>query len=214
MGKAVFFDLDGTVLDTLEDISDCMNVALKDLGYAPRTYAEFRPVVGNDAPNFMRKLLGDLPLNTLMAIWDYYIPIVEKYGTQKSKVFSGVKDVLYSLKEKGYKLILYTNKTADELKPFVDKFLFDLDFDDIVAVGGTEYAKPNPEKVLEILQKYSVEKENAFMVGDGETDMLTATNSNITAIGVLWGNRDKDQLINSGAKFIVDTPIELLNIIR
>ena len=105
MGKAVFFDLDGTVLDTLEDISDCMNVALKDLGYAPRTYAEFRPVVGNDAPNFMRKLLGDLPLNTLMAIWDYYIPIVEKYGTQKSNVFSGVKDVLYSLKEKGYKLV-------------------------------------------------------------------------------------------------------------
>lgn len=212
--KAVFFDLDGTVLDTLEDISDCMNVALKDLGYAPRTYAEYKPVVGNDAPNFVRKLLGDMPYQKLMSIWNYYIPIVERYGTQKSKVFDGVKEVLTSLKRSGYKLILYTNKTPDELSPFIDKFLSDLGFDCIVGVGGTEYAKPNPNKVLSILNEFLVPCQNAYFVGDGETDMLTAVNANITAVGVLWGNRNMTQLLESGAKFIAKTPFELLEIIK
>ena len=61
MQKVIFFDLDGTVLDTLQDIADCMNMAITELGYQPRTYAEYRKVIGNDAPNFVRKLLGDMP---------------------------------------------------------------------------------------------------------------------------------------------------------
>ena len=70
MNKAVFFDLDGTVLDTQQDIADCMNMAITELGYEPRSYEEYRPVIGNDAPNFVRKLLGDMPYDKLMYIWN------------------------------------------------------------------------------------------------------------------------------------------------
>ena len=214
MQKVIFFDLDGTVLDTLQDIADCMNMAIKDLGYQPKTYEEYRPVVGNDAPNFVRKLLGEMPREKLMYIWNYYIPFVEKYGTRKSKVFDGVKEALLTLKERGYKLVLYTNKTPDELLPFIDKFLSDLGFDLILGVGGTKLAKPCPDKVLDILKKFKTTKENAFFVGDGETDMLTAVNSGITAVGVLWGNRDREQLEESGANFIAKKPLELLQFFR
>ena len=214
MQKVIFFDLDGTVLDTLQDIADCMNMAIKDLGYEPKTYAEYRPVVGNDAPNFVKKLLGEMPYDKLMYIWNYYIPFVEKYGTQKSKVFNGVKEVLLTLKERGYKLVLYTNKTPDELLPFIDKFLSNLGFDLILGVGGTEFSKPCPKKVLEIMKDFNATKENAFFVGDGETDMLTAVNSGIAAIGVLWGNRDREQLEQCGANFIVEKPLELLDILK
>ena len=213
MNKAVFFDLDGTVLDTQQDIADCMNMALKELGYEHKTYAEYRKVIGNDAPNFVRKLLGDMPYDKLMYIWNYYISFVEKYGTEKTKIFDGIKEVLFALKESGYKIILFTNKTPDELVPFVDKFLADLGFDVIVGVGGTQNAKPSPNEVNRILKDFDVLPENAYMVGDGETDMMTAVNSNTIGVGVLWGNRDEEQLIESGAKFIAKTPKDILNII-
>ncbi|MBQ7236108.1 MAG: HAD family hydrolase [Clostridia bacterium] len=214
MNKAVFFDLDGTVLDTQQDIADCMNMAITELGYEPRSYEEYRPVIGNDAPNFVRKLLGDMPYDKLMYIWNYYIPFVEKYGTRKTKVFDGIKEVVSTLKERGYKLVLYTNKTPDELIPFIDKFLADLNFDLIIGVGGTEYAKPKPEKVQEILKNFDVSPKNAYFVGDGETDMMTALNSDTVAVGVLWGNRDKEQLVQSGASILVEKPQELLEIIK
>lgn len=214
MNKVVFFDLDGTVLDSQQDIADCMNMALKELGYRQRTYAEYRKVIGNDAPNFVRKLLGDMPEEKLMYIWNYYIPFVQKFGTEKSKVFPSIKEVLVELKKRGHKLVLYTNKTPDELVPFIDKFLSDLGFDLIVGVGGTKNAKPSPNEVQRILKDFDVLPQNAYMVGDGETDMMTAVNSNIVAVGVLWGNRDREELVESGAKFIVKSPNELLEIIK
>ena len=214
MEKIVIFDLDGTVLDTMQDIADCMNIAIKDLGYAQRTYAEYRPVIGNDSKAFVRKLLGDMPEEKLLYIWNYYIPIVEKYGTQKTKVFSGIKEVLLTLKERGYKLSLFTNKTPDELQPFIPKFLDQLGFDDIVGVGGTKNSKPSPNEVYRILSDFNVSPENAYLVGDGETDILTAINAGITPIGVLWGNRDREQLALVGAKIFVKTPEELLEIIK
>ena len=214
MNKAVFFDLDGTVLDTQQDIADCMNMAITELGYEPRSYEEYRPVIGNDAPNFVRKLLGDMPYDKLMYIWNYYIPFVEKYGTRKTKVFDVIKEVVSTLKERGYKLVLYTNKTPDELTPFIDKFLADLNFDLIIGVGGTEYAKPKPEKVQEILKNFDVSPKNAYFVGDGETDMMTALNSDTVAVGVLWGNRDKECLIKHGATVFAEKPLDILEIIK
>lgn len=214
MNKAVFFDLDGTALDTQQDIADCMNMALKELGYEEKTYAEYRKVIGNDAPNFVRKLLGDMPYDKLMYIWNCYIPFVQKFGTEKSKVFSGIKEVLGKLSARGYKLVLFTNKTPDELTPFIDKFLSDLGFDLMIGVGGTVNAKPSPNEVNRILRDFDVLPENTYMVGDGETDMLTAVNSNTIGVGVLWGNRDREELIESGAKFIAKTPADLLEIIK
>ena len=212
MEKLVIFDLDGTVLDTVEDIADCMNMAITELGYEPRTYPEYRKVIGNDAPNFVRKLLGDMPYEKLMYIWNYYIPFVEKYGTNKTKVFDGIKQVCFALKEQGCKIVAYTNKTPDELVPFIDKFLLDLNFDLVVGVGGTEDAKPAPSGVKKILKKFNILPENAYIVGDGETDVLTAINAGVNCIAVLWGCRDKDFLESYGAKVFAETPEQLLKL--
>lgn len=214
MEKLVIFDLDGTVLDTVEDIADCMNMAISELGYKPRTYPEYRKVIGNDAPNFVRKLLGDMPYDKIMYIWNYYIPFVEKYGTNKTKVFDGIKEVCFALKERGCKIVAYTNKTPDELEPFIDKFLKDLNFDLIVGVGGTEDAKPSASGVEKVLKRFNVSAENAYIVGDGETDVLTAVNAGINGIAVLWGCRDKDFLESYGAKVFAKNPTQLLDLIK
>lgn len=214
MNKVVIFDLDGTVLDTMQDIADCMNVALKDFGYEQRSYDEFKQVIGNDAPNFMRKLLGDIPNDYLMKIWNYYIPIVERHGTEKTKVFEGMKETLNILKERGYILSLCTNKTPDELEPFIGKFLADLPFDDIVGIGGTPNAKPSPNEVIRILKDFNASAKNSYLVGDGETDVLMALNAGITPIGALWGNRTKEQLAGVGAKIFAEKPMDVIDIIK
>lgn len=214
MNKLAIFDLDGTVLDTKEDIADCMNKTIVSFGYKERTYAEYKQVIGNDAVNFMRTLLGEMPIEKLMEIWRSYEKVYDRFGINKTKLFDGVKEVLITLKERGYKLSLLTNKTVEELMPFIPVFFTDLPFDDIVAVGNTEGAKPSPKEVFRILSDFEVEKENAFLIGDGETDILAAINADITPIAVLWGNRTEEQLKAVGAKIFVDTPEQILQVLK
>ena len=214
MEKVAIFDLDGTVLDTKEDIADCMNKTIVSFGYKERTYAEYKQVIGNDAVNFMRTLLGEMPIEKLMEIWHSYEKVYDRFGINKTKLFDGVKEVLITLKERGYKLSLLTNKTVEELMPFISVFFTDLPFDDIVAVGNTEGAKPSPKEVFRILSDFEVEKENAFLIGDGETDILAAINADITPIAVLWGNRTEEQLKAVGAKIFIDTPEQILQVLK
>ena len=213
--KAVFFDLDGTVLDTELDIFDCMNEALSQLGYQTKDHKTIKSAIGNDSLNFMRVIMGNLSDEELMHIWcNVYEPIVKRKGVVKTKVFDNIKEVLLELKNRGCFLVLYTNKTQNELDPFIDKFLKDLPFDHIVAVGGTDMAKPCPKPVNDILEKIGVKKENAYLVGDGETDVLTALNAGVKPVAVLWGNRTKEQLSLVGAKQFASTPLELLDLIN
>ena len=214
MEKVAIFDLDGTVLDTQEDIADCMNKTIELFGYKKRSYAEYKQVIGNDASNFMRKLLGDLPTEKLMEIWCSYEKVYDRYGIVKTKLFDGINEVLIALKERGYKLSLLTNKTPEELAPFIPVFFTNSPFDDIIGVGNTDGAKPSPKEVLRILSDFYVEKENAYLIGDGETDILAAVNAKITPIAVLWGNRTKEQLKAVGANIFVDTPKEILDILK
>lgn len=214
MEKVAIFDLDGTVLDTQEDIADCMNETIELFGYKKRSYAEYKQVIGNDASNFMRKLLGDLPTEKLMEIRRSYERVYDRYGIVKTKIFDGINEVLITLKERGYKLSLLTNKTPEELAPFIPAFFTNSPFDDIVGVGNTDGAKPSPKEVLRILSDFKVEKENAYLIGDGETDILAAINAEITPVAVLWGNRTKEQLKAVGANIFVDTPKEILDILK
>ncbi len=214
MDKVVIFDLDGTVLDTQEDIADCMNKTIETFGYEKRSYAEYKQVIGNDASNFMRKLLGDLPTEKLMEIWHRYENVYDRYGIVKTKLFDGINDVLTALKDRGYKLSLLTNKTPEELAPFIPVFFTNSQFDDIVGVGNTDGAKPSPKEVLRILSDFNAEKENAYLIGDGETDILAAINAGITPIAALWGNRSREQLEAVGAKIFVDAPKNILDLLE
>ena len=214
MEKVAIFDLDGTILDTKEDIADCMNKTIVNFGYQPRSYADYKQVIGNDAVNFMRTLLGDLPVEKLMEIWCSYEKVYDRYGIVKTKLFDDVKDVLTTLKGRGQKLSLLTNKTPEELAPFIPAFFIDLPFDDIVGVGNTDSAKPSPKEVFRILSDFGVEKENAYLIGDGETDILAAINAHITPIAALWGNRSREQLEAVGAKIFVKSPSEILTVLK
>ena len=210
MTKVAFFDLDGTVLDTAKDIYYCMNQALEELGYPTVSLEIIESAIGNDKTKFMQVVMPGQSQKLLDSIWEYYEPIVAEKGTEKTVVFDGVESALNALKARGYTLVVYTNKTQKELDPFIEKFLLKLPFDRCVAVGGTPYAKPNAEMVLKVLKEFGVERENAYFIGDGETDVLVGLNAKINVISVLWGCRTKEQLKEVGAKIFINNPDDLL----
>jgi phosphoglycolate phosphatase len=191
-----------------------MNQALKELGYPTVSLKVIESAIGNDKTKFMQVVMPNEDKQTLNSIWEYYEPIVKEKGTEKTTVFDGVENVLNVLKERGYTLVVYTNKTQKELDPFIERFLSKLPFDRCVAIGGTTFAKPNPEMVLKILKEFGAERENAYFIGDGETDVMTARNAGIECVAVLWGCRTKEQLKEVGANIFAQMPKQLLDLIK
>ncbi len=214
MKKLVIFDLDGTVLDTEEDLLICANELFEKFGYNKVDKQKIRKANGKDAIGYMRVLLGEgVSDEEIKSLWPHYLDLLSIKGADKTKVFDGLSEVLFELKKRGYVLTILTNKAQDELPIFKQKLLNNLPFDEITGIGGTPDAKPCPNEILRLLEKYDVQKENAFMVGDGEPDIITAINADINSIGVLWGNRTKEQLALVGAKTFAQNSTDLLDII-
>ncbi len=214
MKKLVMFDLDGTVLDTEEDLLLCANELFAEIGYPLVDRERIRLANGKDAMSYIRTLIGhDASDEEVSSVWNDYAKLVLEKGADHTKVFDGLEEVLFKLKKKGYILTVLTNKAKDELPIFRRKILDKLPFDEITGVGGTANSKPSPNEILRLLNFYKIDKENAFMVGDGEPDIITAINAGINSIGVLWGNRTKEQLGEVGAKVFAEKPSDLIDII-
>lgn len=214
MNKLVMFDLDGTVLDTEEDLLIGANELFDRLGYPRVDRARIKLANGKDAYSYMRTLMGDsVSMDEIKRAWDEYLKLLAEIGICKTKVFDGLEEVLSEFDKRGYILTILTNKAENELPAFAEKFLKKLPFDEIIGVGGTEDAKPAPNAILKLLKKYNIQKENAFMVGDGELDILSAINADVNPVAVLWGNRTQEQLAEVGAKIFASEPRELIDII-
>lgn len=210
MKKLVLFDLDGTVLDTEEDLMICANEVFARLGYPAVDRETQRRANGKPAYDYMRILMGSSASDEEIArVWQEYVPLVAEKGADKTTVFDGLTEVLQQLSQKGYILLVLTNKAACEVDVFNKKILNKLPFDAVLAVGGTEDAKPSPRAVEKALQKYGIAKENAFLVGDAEPDVLTAIAAGIHSVAVLWGCRTKEQLECAGATVFAAHPAEL-----
>lgn len=214
MKKLVMFDLDGTVLDTEQDLLICANLLFEKCGYPQIDINRVKEANGKDAVGYMNTLMGgNASLEEINKVWVEYLDLLAVKGADNTKVFDGLEEVLFSLKDKGYVLVILTNKSEEELPIFKEKILNSLPFDEIIAVGGTEDAKPKPNAILKLLKNYNVEKENAFMVGDGLPDIITAINAGVVPVAVLWGNRTKEELAEVGATIFAKETCDLLDII-
>ena len=214
MKKLVMFDLDGTVLDTEQDLLICANLLFEKCGYPQIGMDRVKQANGKDAVGYMNTLMGgNASLEEINKVWVEYIDLLAVKGADNTKLFDGLEEVLFALKDKGYVLVILTNKSEEELPIFKEKILNSLPFDEIIAVGGTEDAKPKPNAILKLLKNYNIEKENAFMVGDGLPDILTAINAGVVPVAVLWGNRTKEELAEVGATIFAKETCDLLDII-
>ncbi len=213
MKKAIVFDLDGTLLNTLDDLCDSTNYALAALHFPPRTLDEVRRFVGNG----IRKLIERAVPDTASAeqTEECYRVFCEHYKhnmENKTKEYDGISDMLSALQDAGYRMAIVTNK-ADFAAQELCSTLFGKYVKTVVGSVDGRPNKPAPDGVYYALEQMGVTPDEAVFVGDSEVDIQTAHNAHLDAVGVLWGFRDETQLRATGVKTLVRTPKELKNML-
>lgn len=213
MKKLVIFDLDGTLLNTLEDLSEAVNSMLKLRGFPLHTVEEYREMVGHGIHNLVRRSLpqtmevDDAYIEDCVADFkDYYSAHIDVH----TRPYPGMVELLKELQALGVKMAVASNKFQEGTEHLMKEFFPEINF---VAVLGNREGyplKPSSAIVEEILSKANVSKEESVMVGDSPTDMLTAANAGIDAIAVSWGYRTKEELAGN---LIVDSINQLLDAI-
>ncbi|MBQ0020403.1 MAG: HAD-IIIA family hydrolase [Bacteroidales bacterium] len=211
--KAIIFDLDGTLTDTIVDLKESTNYALREMGWPERTLEEIKQFVGNGVRRLMEQAtpsnINELEFEECFAIFqEHYIDHCQDH----TDLYPGIKELLETLKEKGYKMAIVSNKMqagVNELQKRFFKGIID------VAIGEKRGVrrKPFPDMVNIALEKLEVKAEETIYVGDSEVDMATARNAGIPCISVLWGFRDRDFLREIGAFQMVETPQDILELV-
>lgn len=214
MIKAVIFDLDGTLLNTIDDLANSVNFMLKQSNFPTFSVDEFKYKVGNG----MRKLIErSLPETyktdeQIEKSLEVFMACYNKHKNDNTAPYENILDLLETLKQKGIKLAVATNKAHIAAKPLVENTFQGL-FDEIAGQKENVPTKPNPQIVFSILEKLNVMPDECLFVGDSGVDMQTAKNASIKAVGVLWGFRKEDELLQNGADEIISSPLELLKLI-
>lgn len=204
MSIGIIFDLDGTLLDTLDDLWDATNYALTQYGCPPRTRDEVRRFVGNGAETLIRlSLPGTERDPDLKSVLDTYRTYYNTHCQIKTGPYPGILDALAALKEK-YPMAVVSNKPDAAVKPLCRDY-----FGDIFALGETDDCprKPAPDMVYKAMHAIGVEK--CIYVGDSEVDVVTANNAGVPCLSVPWGFRDEDVLLDAGARYLCRDPKEL-----
>lgn len=211
--KAVVFDLDGTLLDTLQDLTNAVNFALKENGMPQRTLDEVRRFVGNGVENLM---IRAIPGGKENALFDKTFSDFKSYYGVHCKDFTGpypgIFELMEKLKEKGYVMAIVSNKIDSAVKALDQEYFVGYTS---AAIGEMEGVarKPAPDTVEKALKEIGVAKENAIYVGDSDVDVETAKNAGLPCVSVLWGFRDKEFLLEHGADIFINQPQELLNLL-
>lgn len=211
MNRAVIFDLDGTLLNTLGDLCDSVNFVLDSYGYPTRTIEEVNSFIGNGVGELIRR---SLPVDAQDKFDEALAKFKAYYGEHsniKTHVYDGLIPVLKKLRLDGYKIGVVTNKVDFAAKSLCREYFGPL-VD--IAIGDRENfpRKPAPDSVLEAMHELCCDK--AIYVGDSDVDIATAKNANLPCIAVTWGFRKKEFLIACGGEHFADTADELYEIIK
>lgn len=206
--------MDGTVLNTLDDLTDAVNYVFSKFDLPPRSQEEYRKFFGNGIGYAMKCAA---PEGTPDSLFDKMIPVFREYYDKhcldKTRPYEGILELMKALKDKGYKMAIVSNKIDSAVKELNERF-----FSEYVTVAIGEKAgikrKPAADTVLAALDELGSSRDEAIYVGDSEVDLQTARNSGLSCIAVLWGFRDKDLLIENGAMTFAEKPMDVARILE
>jgi len=211
--ELIIFDMDGTILYTLDDLMNSLNYALGECGYPGRTLQEVRAFVGNGIRKLIeRSLPADVGEDVIDKVLSIFTPHYSEHNMDTTRPYEGVIDLLKYLKNNGYKTAVVSNKVDDAVQELCDRMFNGL-FDLAVGEKAGFNKKPAPDSVYYVLDELKVNKDKAVYIGDSDVDAATAFNSGLDLIAVDWGFRDRDVLIENGATTIVSTPSEIIDLI-
>lgn len=213
--KVFIFDLDGTLTNTLNAIAHFGNLALNTFGFKSIPTEEYKRYVGDGRTTLIHRMLKannadtEENFNNVCRVYDENYEADPLYDTD---AYSGIRELIAELKKRGIKIAVCTNK-PDNVAHDVVKTIFGDVFDFVSGVIDGYPTKPDPYNALRITEALDARPDECVFAGDTNVDIFTAKNAKMTSIGVTWGFRDREELQNAGADFIVDMPMDILKII-
>lgn len=207
--RLVIFDLDGTLLNTLEDLADSVNYVLWKHGYPERSLEEIRSFVGDGIHKLMERSLPEgTPPFLVEECFKEFTPYYKAHCADKTRPYEGIEELLSRLKESGIKTAVVSNKADYATKELCAKY-FPGVFDEVVGERVGIHRKPAPDSVNEVIRLLGVTKEETVYIGDSDVDVQTAKNAEIDGIFVAWGFKGEEFLRSAGAERIVTNPEEI-----
>jgi len=215
MKQLLIFDLDGTLLNTIDDLAIAANHALQQMGFPTHQVEAYPFFVGNGVKRLLERVLPAEHQNeeTVQQLRQHFALYYDAHLTINTRPYDGIIDLLNNLNNRGIALAVASNKYHSAVVKIINHYFPHLPW---VAVEGQKDLyppKPHPAIVHDILSKYPIDIDNVLYIGDSGVDMDTATNAGIESVGVTWGFRPVDELIDHNACHIIDTPNQLLNLI-
>jgi phosphoglycolate phosphatase len=214
--QAVIFDMDGTLLDTIEDIADSMNAALESLGFPVLPIEQYRDLVGDGIEVLAMRALPE-EQRTVETIAASVKAMREEYGARwsvKSRPFPGIPELLDGLMEMGIRLSILSNKLDDFTKTMARSLLPNWRFIEVRGLVPSVPRKPDPAGAYLCAERMGVDPIHCIFVGDSAIDMDTAGRAGMAPFGALWGYQDRQRLMNHGARVLLDDPRDLLGYLR
>lgn len=211
--KAVVFDLDGTLSDSIASIKYSADMALKEFGYGPFTEKQYKYFVGDGAATLVKRALiegGDRELAHFEDAFARYREIFKEYCMYQVKPYDGIQELLAALKERGIKIAVLSNKPHANTIDVIEKLFGKNYFDKIQGQTDNIAIKPSPEGVFLILNEWQLTPQDILYLGDTGTDMKTGKSAGAFTVGALWGFRERDELEEGGADAMIGHPMELL----
>lgn len=212
--KAVIFDLDGTLSDSIASIKYSADTALAEFGYGPFTEQQYKYFVGDGAANLIKRALiagGDKDLSCFEAAFSRYREIFREYCMYQVKPYDGIRELLAALKERGVKLAVLSNKPHANTIQVIETLFGGNCFDVIQGQTDDLAIKPSPDGVFRILGELDLTPEDILYLGDTATDMQTGKAAGAFTVGALWGFRERGELEEGGADAMIEHPMQLLD---
>lgn len=216
--QAVFFDLDGTLLNTLDDIAAATNLTLSNWGYPEHKLDAFKLFVGSGGDNLMIKALPEGEKERLGDKFESLIFEMRKTyfenSTVLSKPYSGIMNLLSELQNKNIIMAIITNKPHLAALKVTEHYFSHIDFKAVFGARKEFPLKPDPTVLLDLAKKLNLKPQQIAYLGDSDVDIHTAKNAKVTSLGAAWGFRGKDELIANGADFVLEHPEELIKALK
>jgi phosphoglycolate phosphatase len=213
--EGVLFDLDGTLVNSLDDIADSMNSVLRQHHFPVHPNEDYKLFIGNGLRNLVRTVLPEAYRTDEELVGKCLASMIELYNANclnKTRPYAGIPELLDQLTSRGVRLAILSNKNDALTKKIVQALLPRWNFEYVVGLTTEALKKPNPAEALRISREMGIPPEKMLYAGDSGTDMLTATNAGMNAVGVLWGFRSKEELLSNGANLLAEYPGDLIQI--
>jgi phosphoglycolate phosphatase len=213
--RAVLLDLDGTLLDTLEDIADSVNCVLDRIGFRRHSIEAYKRFVGDGVQDLASRALPEGERDPVR-VGKVVAAIREEYSkrwAEKTRPYEGIPELLDALTASGIKMAVWSNKPDDTTRLMVSRLLPRWRFEAVMGAQSAIPKKPDPTGATEIAKRLHIPPGEFLYLGDGDTDMKAASAAGMYPVGALWGFRSRDELLASGAKRLISHPMDLMKLL-